>query len=118
MTGPMATAIDGGPAHETFLAEAAELYGILVRVVECADCADRVLARTYSELPPDAGARPTLVALVREALTFAYGSVEGAERDRLEARIRVWYMETHLGIPPHDGLNRLQGVDRSAGRVG
>lgn len=97
--GPTAPASDGRFALEVYEAHAAELYGVVVRLVGCADCADHVLARTFLGLSAEEDGRPTLVELIRVSLKFACGASEGRERDLLQKRIRAWYMETHLGIP-------------------
>jgi len=87
---------------------AEHLRAVLLRILECPACTDRLLDHTFRGTPAREGVQPTFAALVRTALVFAYGATEGETRTRIETRIRAWYLDERSGSTPNDPAHEVR----------
>jgi hypothetical protein len=80
-------------AAEAYADHSLALHTLLLRVLECEECADHLVAHTFLVQPAQSGVQPTLSHLTRSALISACNAVNGFARVRLHARIRSWYLD-------------------------
>jgi hypothetical protein len=86
-------------AAEAYADHSLALHTLLLRVLECEECADHLVAHTFLVQPAQSGVQPTLSHLTRSALISACNAVNGFARVRLHARIRSWYLDVVSGSP-------------------
>lgn len=86
-------------AADAYADHAQALRTLLLRVLECGECADHLVAHTFLVQPAVGGVQPTLSLLTRSALISACNAVNGFARVRLHARIRCWYLDVVSGRP-------------------
>jgi hypothetical protein len=86
-------AVDREMACEAYDAFAPSVYGTLLRVVQCPDCASDVMIHSFVKACSEGGAKPTLSRLLRMAFAFACGALDNESNRTTQARIRAWYLE-------------------------
>jgi len=78
---------------ETYDMYSAAVYGALLRVMLCEDCASAVLVRTFRTLRVPEQENPKLHRLLRDAFGCSFEAASAADRAVLKERIMGWFMQ-------------------------
>ncbi len=85
--------VDREMACEAYDAYAPAVYGALLRVVQCTECASDVMIHTFVQACPIGGAKPSLAHLLRVSFALACGALDNESNRAVQVRIRAWYLE-------------------------
>jgi hypothetical protein len=85
--------IDRAVACEVYDAYWFTVHGVLLRVVQCEECANDVLFHTFVKVCSERGAKPTLSVLLRTAFAAACGAADETGNENVKDRIKAWYLE-------------------------
>ncbi len=85
--------IDREMACEAYDAYAPAVYGALLRVVQCTECASDAMIHTFVQACPIGGAKPSLAHLLRVSFALACGALDNESNRAVQVRIRAWYLE-------------------------
>lgn len=76
-----------------FDAFAPAVYGFLLHLVQCEECAHEALVDTFVSMPSAIEREHGLAAYVRHASAVCRSSVGDVENDAMKERIQAWYQE-------------------------
>ncbi len=88
------TDLDTSLERDAYEAHAPAIYGTLLNLMHCEDCASGVLAVSFLSVRAIGDAPPRLCDLLRVALAYAVSSTDESERPVLRDRIRTWFTES------------------------
>lgn len=87
--------VDREMACDAYDAHAPAVYGVLLRVVQCGECASDVMIHTFVDVCTEGNPKPTLAQLLRASFALACGALDNESNRAVQARIRAWYLEAH-----------------------
>ena len=97
--------VDRDVACEVYDAHASALYGVLLRVVQCEECASDVMVHTFMKTFSEGGAKPTLARLLRTGLATACVTADENGNRTVQDRIRAWYLEAQAQRIPFPSVH-------------
>ncbi len=77
---------------ETYDSHAPAIYGVLLKVMRCEQCATDVLTYTILKVCVEGGPKPLFQQTLHAAFACA-GSAPGVTGEEVKANIRLWYLE-------------------------
>jgi hypothetical protein len=86
--------VDRDMACDAYDAYAPAVYGALMRVVQCPDCAIDVMLHTFVNECTEGATKPPLAQLLRASFALACGALDNESNRAVQTRIRAWYLET------------------------